>query len=119
MKRNGTSRGRSEAEIRSLVTGYEKSGKTRAVYCAERGLPVTTLDYYRWRLRRNKPALLEIDIRGNGTAAGRTAAPPSAEESVALVMRNGRRVEIGWGDLDRVTRHSPAFRALLNWLEEA
>ena len=80
---------------------------------------MTTLDYYRWRLRRNKPALLEIDIRNNGTAAGRTVAIPAAEEPVALVLRNGRRVEIGWSELDRVTRHSPAFRAFIDWLEEA
>lgn len=117
MKRQPRPGGRTEAAIRSLVTGYEKSGQTRAVYCAGRGLPVSTLDYYRWRQRRNRPALVEIDLREAGMGLGGHGG--AGQEPVAVVLRNGRRVEIGWNDLGRVAGKSQPFRALIDCLEGA
>ena len=117
MKRQPRPGGRTEAEIRSLITGYEKSGQTRAVYCASRGLPVTTLDYYRFRLRRKKPALVEIDLGGTGTRLDNHGGP--GHEVVAVVLGNGRRVEIGWGDLSRVAGQSQPLGALIRCLEGA
>lgn len=117
MKRQPRPGGRTEAEIRNLVQGFEKSGQTRAVYCASRGLPVSTLDYYRWRQRRNQPALVEIDLRETGMGLGRRGG--AGQEPVAVVLRNGRRVEIGWNDLGRVAGQSQPFRALIDCLEGA
>ena len=117
MKRQPRPGGRTEAEIRSLVTGYEKSGQTRAIYCASQGLPVTTLDYYRFRLRRRKPALVEIDLRETGIGLDSHSGP--GHEVVAVVLGNGRRVEIGWGDLSRVAGQSQPLRALIHCLEGA
>ncbi len=114
MKRKPRPGGRTEAEIRKLVKGYEKSRQTRAVYCAEQGVPVSTLDYYRWRLRRNQPGLVEIDLRETGMGLG-----GHGHEPVAVVLRNGRRVEIGWNDLDRVGGQSQPFQALIDCLEGA
>ena len=117
MKRQPRPGGRTEAEIRSLMRGYEKSGQTRAVYCADRGLSVSTLDYYRGRKRRKKPALVEIDLRE--TAMGLGSHGVAGQESVAVVLGNGRRVEIGWNNLGRVGGESQSLRALIHCLEGA
>lgn len=117
MKRQPRPGGRTDAEIRNLVTGYEKSGQTRAAYCASQGLPVTTLDYYRLRLRRKKPALMEIDLRGTGIGWDNHGGPGG--EAVAVVLGNGRRFEIGWSDLSRVAGESQSIRALIHCLEGA
>ena len=117
MQRQPRPGSRTEAEIRKLVKGYEKSGQTRAVYCASRGLPVSTLDYYRWRQRRNKPALVEIDLREAGIGLG--SHDGAGHEPLAVVLGNGRRVEIGWNDLSRVAGQSQPFRALIDCLEGA
>jgi hypothetical protein len=112
MKRAKRRSRRSEAEIRALVIGYENGDKSRAAYCEAHGLAVTTLDYYRRRFRPAGSALVEIDLqsvapahRGNGM--------------IAVVLGNGRRIEIGWADLALVPDHSQPLRALLGWLEEA
>ena len=112
MKRAKLRSGRSEAEIRALVAGYENGDQSRGAYCEAHGLAVTTLDYYRRRFRPVDSALLEIDLqsvapahRGSGT--------------VPVVLGNGRRIEIGWADLALVPDHSQPLRALLGWLEEA
>lgn len=117
MKRKPRPGGRTDAEIRKLVKGYEKSRQTRAVYCAEQGVAVSTLDYYRWRLRRNQPGLVEIDLGETGMGLGRDGGP--GHEPVAVVLRNGRRVEIGWNDLGQVGGRSQPFRALIDCLEGA
>ena len=117
MKRQPRPGGRTAAEIRSLVTGYKKSGQTRAIYCASQGLPVTTLDYYRFRLRRKKPALVEIDLGETGTRWDNHGGP--GQEVVAVVLGNGRRVEIGWTDLSRVAGQSQPLGALIRCLEGA
>ena len=99
------------------MTGYEKSGQTRAVYCASQGLPVTTLDYYRFRLRRKKPALVEIALGETGIGLANRGGP--GDGVVAVVLGNGRRVEIGWTDLSRVAGQSQPLRALIHCLEGA
>ena len=77
---------------------------------------MTTLDYYRWQ-RRKKPALVEIDLGETGMGLGRNGG--LGHEPVAVVLRNGRRVEIGWHDLDRVAGQSQPLRALIECLEGA
>jgi hypothetical protein len=112
MKRVKRSSRRSEWEIRALVAGYENGNQSRAAYCATHGLALTTLDYYRRRLRPAGSALVEIDLQSAGTAR-------HGKGAVAVVLGNGRRVEIDWTDLALVPGHSQALRGLFGWLEEA
>jgi len=112
MKRLKRHSRRSESEIRALVAGYENGNQSRAAYCAANGLALTTLDYYRRRLRSEDAPLVEIDLQTSGSAL-------ESNGAVAVVLRNGRRVEIGWADLALVQDHSRPFRTLLSWLEEA
>jgi hypothetical protein len=60
---------------------------------------------------------MEIDLREAGMGLGRHGGP--GQEAVAVVLRNGRRVEIGWNDLGRVAGQSQRFRALIDCLEGA
>jgi transposase-like protein len=111
MKRTKRRRRRTEAEILRLVAEYESGSQSRAEFCASHGLAVPTLDSYRRRYRPTETGLVEIDIRG--------ASARSRENSgVAIVLRNSRRVEIGWDELAHVPDHSQSLRALFAVLEE-
>lgn len=112
MKRTKRRGRRSEAEIRALVAGYEDGNQSREAYSKAHGLAVTTLDYYRRRLRPSGSALVEIELQSVAPADG-------GNGSVVVVLANGRRIEIGWADLSRVPDHSQPLRAFLGWLEEA
>ena len=94
------------------MDGYEKGNQSRVDYCAANGLAPSTLDYYRRRLRSRPASLVEIDLQ---------SLEPVNESSraVAVVLRNGRRVEIGWADLPLAGEHRGPLGALLSWLEEA
>ena len=112
MKRVKKRHQRSQSEIRALVAGYENGKQSRAAYCATHGLALTTLDYYRRRVRAAGAPLVEIDLQSAASA-------PAGQGAVAVVLGNGRRVEIGWADLALVPDHSQPLRTLLGWLEEA
>lgn len=112
MKRDIRRHHRSQSEIRALVAGYENGNQSRAAYCARHGLALTTLDYYRRRVRLSSAPLVEIELQPAALA-------PAAKSAVAVVLGNGRRMEIGWADLALVPGHSQPLRALLGWLEEA
>ena len=71
---------------------------------------MTTFDYYRRQRRQRESRLVEIDVRESG---------PAANEGLAVALRNGRRVEIGWSALDRAASQAMPLGALLRWLEEA
>jgi hypothetical protein len=87
----GVYRCRSREEALALVSEYESSGLSRKAFCASRGLAVATLDMYRKRTRQEevRPQLLAMEL---------AAAPNSAvtgSMGMAVVLRNGRRIEIG------------------------
>jgi putative transposase len=42
---------RSVAQWRTLVSAFERSGETRRAFCARHGVPISTLDWWRKRLR--------------------------------------------------------------------
>ena len=94
------------------MAGYEGGSQTRAAYCADRGLTVAALDFYRRRIRHSESKLVEVDITGTrwGTAA------PGA---VAVVLANGRRLESAWCDLLRLGAHTGELQRLLRCVEEA
>ena len=112
MKRAKRRRRRTEAEILRLVADYEGGSQSRAEFCASHGLAVPTLDSYRRRYRPTETGLVEIDLRG-------AIAPARESAGVAVVLRSGRRVEIGWGELAYVSDHSYSLRTLFAVLEEA
>ena len=91
---------RSKQEIRRIVEGFAASGKTRREYCAEHGISITTLDYWRHK-HAAKPKLMEVAIEPQQTGPG-----------FALVLANGRRIESSWSfaeaDLVRLIRAAEA-----------
>ena len=66
-------------EERRMVEEYERSGLTRREYCAQAGIPMTTLDAWR-RVR-----LVRVKV-----AAG------EATGGFLLHLANGRRIESKW-----------------------
>lgn len=84
---------RSRAAIEALVSEYEASGLNRKAFCAGRGLAVATLDKYRIRRRKafSGTRLLAVDVQ----PALYAKTPIAASSSLAVVLGNGRRIEIG------------------------
>ena len=67
-----------------VAAEYRVSGKTRAEFCRERGMAVTTLDYY---------------LRGDGAKGRQRLVPVRVEEEergsgFTLALGNGRRIEL-------------------------
>jgi len=76
----------------AIVAGYYSSGLTRADYCRRIGISVHKLDYHQRRARAGKlPCLLPVQI-----SAGPTPANPELAQPLALVLRNGRKLELTW-----------------------
>ena len=65
------------------MTGYEQSGLSRREYCRRRGIAVTTFDCHRLRWNRSSK-LAPVTIREAPGAAG----------AIALILANGRRIEV-------------------------
>jgi len=85
---------RNAEEVQLLLEEFRKSGETRTDFCRRLGIPVTTLDYYRYReARRSRPRLARVKLAV-------AASNPSA--TFILVLGNGRRIETTWnfGDAD-------------------
>ena len=76
---------RTAIEIQQLLAAYQSSGRNRAAFCAAHHLPVSTLDSY--RRRPQVPSFVEINL------------PPPPPDSFAIVLRNGRRLELTWNAL--------------------
>jgi transposase-like protein len=88
---------RSKQEIRRIVEGFAKSGLTRRAYCAQHGVAMTTLDYWRRAHREHQPRLVKVEVEPAQPLAG-----------FALVLANGRRIESSWRflevDLEKLIR---------------
>ena len=89
-------RRRSRQEVEQVVAEYESSGLSRIEFCRQRGLALSTLGRYRKREERQAPTgssgLLAVEVSGRAPAA--IAATGSA---LAVVLRGGRRIEVGRG----------------------
>lgn len=88
-------RRRSRAEADRLALEYERSGMTRQVFCRERGVSVHTLDSYRRRLRRQRPAVAPTLVSVELTETSRHGAGHSAQLRIELA--NGRQIVVGEG----------------------
>lgn len=93
------------------MAGYERSGQTRAAYAAAHGISVTGLDYYRRRARRGESKLVAIEFDAGSVAA-------RVEYDLTVVLRNGRRVELGWRAVERMADGGLALSRLAGWLEQ-
>ena len=68
-------RGRRAAEMRRAIEEYERGGLSQAAFCRRQGIPLSTLTYWRRRLRgpsvgKPEPRLLEVEIVGEGVRSG-------------------------------------------------
>ena len=90
-------------QIERLVTGYQQSGLTRRQYCAQQGMAVATLDYYRLR-RRKAPTSPLVRVK----LADCPPPQPEQPKGFTLVLAKGRRIETTWHcneqDLARLIR---------------
>ncbi len=91
-------RRRNRREVEQLVAEYEASGLGRSEFCREHGLALSTLARYRSRWERERRArdggnpLLAVEL-----CAAPQAPASSAGCTLAVVLTNGRRIEVGCG----------------------
>jgi hypothetical protein len=87
---------RSRKEAEQVVAEYESSGLSQIEFCRERGLALSTLGRYRSRLQRQAAAgsntLLAVEVSG-----GRPPASAAVGSPLTVVLRSGRRIEVGRG----------------------
>ena len=73
------------SEMRRIVEEFRASGLTRGEFCSQRGLALTTFDYWRRQLRF-RPRLVKVEV----------AQPEEAAQSLTLRLANGRSIESSW-----------------------
>jgi hypothetical protein len=81
-----------------MVEEFERSGLSRRQFCKGINLPVTTLDYWRWKKAKvTRPHLAEVVVTET-----------ESDAPFSVILANGRRIESGWkfpeGDLARLIR---------------
>ena len=72
------------SEMRKVMEEFSRSGQSRREFCAKRGIPVTTFDYWRLRLRPQRPSqprLVKVEVARAQAA------------SFTLRLANGRAIE--------------------------
>jgi hypothetical protein len=87
------------AEMQKVVEEFSRSAQTRREFCAKRGIPVTTFDYWRLRLRTQRsgnPRLVKVEVDRAQAA------------SFMLRLTNGRVIESSFAcaeeELERLIR---------------
>jgi len=74
---------RSSEDGLRIVDDFERSGLKRRQFCERNNLPLTTLDYWRWKkAKAAKPRLLEVAVE-----------EPEPSGGFSLTLANGRRIE--------------------------
>jgi hypothetical protein len=62
---------RSSAEGLRIVEEFEGSGLSRRQFCEQRNLPMTTLDYWRWKkAKATTPQLVKVAVENEETSPG-------------------------------------------------
>ena len=77
-----------------MVAEYEVSGLSRLEFCREHGLAFSTLARYR---RRRKQGPGEGAGPSRWLAVELAGSPQAGASGLALVLRSGRRIEVGRG----------------------
>ncbi len=94
-------RRRSRAEAEQLAVEFEASGMSRVEFCQDHGLALSTLARYQTRRRQEQRG----DRSPGRWVAVELASPRPADRGLAVVLANGRRVEVGRGfDADTLTQ---------------
>jgi hypothetical protein len=79
------------AEMRRVLEEYTASGLSRREFCQQRGIPLTTFDYWRRELavkarkQERRPRMMAVKV-----------ANAEATPQFGLSLRNGRRIECSW-----------------------
>jgi hypothetical protein len=79
------------AEMRRMLEEYAASGLRRREFCQQRGMALTTFDYWRrehavqQRIQGRRPRMVAVKVAN--------ADPPP---NFALSLANGRRIECSW-----------------------
>jgi hypothetical protein len=73
------------AEMKRVVEEFAVSGLARRAFCSQRGIALTTFDYWRQQLR-STPRLVKVEV----------ARPEVAAQSFTLRLANGRSIESSW-----------------------
>ena len=87
-------RRRSRAEVEHLVVEYGISGMSRVEFCQEHGLALTTLARYR---RRREQGENQGAGPSRWLAVELSGAHATGASGLAVVLRGGRRIEVGHG----------------------
>ena len=105
------------------MRAWSESGLTQAAFCKQRGIPISTFQYWRYQRRAGQNAgAPEKGAPGRKAAGTKQAAPPafapvriipaSSPESagIAVVLTNGRRLEVPPDvDIDWLARAAAAL----------
>jgi len=100
------------AAIEQLILGYERSGMTRQQYSDMHGVPLSTFDYYRRRLRQQQERniigqqqLVRVEVARPVATAAEQSRPV---ESFTVKLAQNRSIEAPWDfreeDLMRLIR---------------
>jgi len=73
------------AEMKRVVEEYAASGVSRKQFCEQRGIALTTLDYW-YRELRVKPRMVKVKVAAASEPIGQ----------FVLTLANGRRIESSW-----------------------
>jgi hypothetical protein len=79
------------SEMRRMLEEYAASGLGRREFCQQRGIPLTTLDYWRRehavkaRKQGQRPRMVKVEV-----------AVSEATGQFILSLANGRRIESSW-----------------------
>jgi hypothetical protein len=73
------------SEMRKILEEFRSSGLTRREFCSQRGMALTTFDYWRGQLR-STARLVNVEV----------ARPEAAAQNFTLRFANGRSIESGW-----------------------
>ena len=87
-------RRRSRAEAEQLVVEYEAGGMNRVEFCQTHGLALSTLARYQ---RRREQGQDKDAGPSRWLAVELSGAHPAGASGLAVVLRGGRRIEVGRG----------------------
>ena len=87
-------RRRSRAEAEQLVVEYEAGGTSREEFCRKYGLACSTLARYQ---RRREQGQDEGADPNRWLAVELSGAHPAGASGLAVVLKGGRRIEVGRG----------------------
>ena len=75
-----------------IVAAFRASGKSRADFCREAGINISTLDYYQQQVRiEERGRLIPVEV-----VPGNSVTTSVSVRTMAVWLRNGRRLEMSW-----------------------